>query len=338
EEQEALRAQARKIAAHGETLGRQEADLQRQDVTLRQQAIAMGEAQGRVAAQQEALHEQAAQLQTLRVLVERLQDAARAGEKTWQQASQDLAARQQAAIEATQAALEQIRQRLGVPGVQPSGLDRFYRDLEERFRGPFDLIKERQKRYLPVVARARAGSTSRPVLDLGCGRGEWLQILAENGLVARGIDRNKAVLASCRQLGLAVEAVDLFDYLEKLPDASVGAVTAFHVLEHLPFEQIMQLLHETARVLAAGGVGIFETPNPANLGVASYSFHFDPSHLTVLPGPLLQFMAEHQGLSHIEVEEIHPVARPDSGGPVHRLVSGPQDQVVIGWSERPEPR
>src|ERR1051325_1245992 len=151
-------------------------------------------------------------------------------------------------------------------------LDALYAALEDRFRGTRDEIKERFEVYLPYVKDLA------PVIDLGCGRGEWLEILSAAGIEARGVDTNLVQLEKCRARGLNVSEEDFLAHLQTLDDASVGAITGFHVVEHVPLKVLVTLLNEALRVMRPGGVVIFETPNPENVLVGRNYFYMDPTH------------------------------------------------------------
>ena len=112
-----------------------------------------------------------------------------------------------------------------------------YLAFEDAFRGPRNEIKERVSEYLPLVTGKRIGTPQMPVLDLGCGRGEWLEVLGENGLTALGVDSNETCAHEGQARGLDVRVADALRFLEELPEQSQGAVTAFHVVEHIPFER-----------------------------------------------------------------------------------------------------
>jgi O-antigen chain-terminating methyltransferase len=177
-------------------------------------------------------------------------------------------------------------------------LDRLYLSFEDQFRGTREDIKSRLQVYLPRVREiAREGA----VLDVGCGRGEWLELMRDEGLAARGVDVNRIMIEECRQRGLDVVEGDALAYLRQLPAASLAAVTGFHIIEHLPWDIFLTLLDETVRVLKPGGLAIFETPNPENLHVASCTFWSDPTHLKPLYPPTIQFMAEQRGLVNVEI-------------------------------------
>lgn len=114
-------------------------------------------------------------------------------------------------------------------------LDGFYAAFEDRFRGSREEITEKLKVYLPIIAEAQVGSQDSPILDVGCGRGEWLELLRESRYTARGIDINTVMIEQCLARELEVIESDIIAHLQSLPDASLGAVTGFHIIEHLPF-------------------------------------------------------------------------------------------------------
>ncbi|NSW92677.1 MAG: class I SAM-dependent methyltransferase, partial [Firmicutes bacterium] len=200
-----------------------------------------------------------------------------------------------------------------------------------------DDIKERQRIYLPYIREAKAGTEERFVLDLGCGRGEWLELLKEEGFIARGVDINAAMVSLCNNLGLEVVQSDVLQYLRDLPGESLGAVTGFHIIEHLPFEVLIQLLDETVRVLKPGGIAIFETPNPENIQVGSCNFYLDPTHKNPLPSSMLKFIAEARGLCRVSVLNLHPypesywLSGSELAERFNQLFYGPQDYAVVGW-------
>jgi len=218
-------------------------------------------------------------------------------------------------------------------------LDAFYALFEDQFRGTREEIHNRARVYLPIIKKANLGTKRKPILDLGCGRGEWLELLKEKRLLARGVDINRVFVEQGKQLGLEVVERDVFDYLKSLPNANVGVVTGFHLVEHLPFEILIQLLDETVRVLKPGGLAIFETPNPENVLVGSCNFYLDPTHFKPLPSPLMKFIAEARGLHRVEILNLNPPdasARIEEGGSqlasrFNQYFYGPQDYAIVGW-------
>ncbi len=185
-------------------------------------------------------------------------------------------------------------------------LDAFYTAFEDRFRGSRDDIYQRLKVYLPFIDEGNIGKPDSPILDLGCGRGEWLELLRESGYFAKGIDINQVSVQKCQTLQLNVIESDVISYLENLPDNTLGCVSGFHIIEHLPFPMLMKLFDETVRVLKPGGLAIFETPNPENTLVGSYSFYYDPTHLNPLPSATTKFMVQYCGLCRVKILNLHP--------------------------------
>jgi len=217
--------------------------------------------------------------------------------------------------------------------------DAFFAAFDERFRGTRTHIKERLRVYLPILREAEVGIESSPVLDLGCGRGEWLELLQDEGLRGIGVDRNRMLVEECRQAGLEVADDDMLTSLCRLPARSVGAVTGFQIVEHLPFDVLLTLFDEAIRVLQPGGVAIFETPNPQNVLVSTQEFYIDPSHYHPLPSVLLKFIAEVKGLHRVKVLYLHPFPETqrvqenglDVAKRFNDLFYGPRDYALIGW-------
>ena len=184
-------------------------------------------------------------------------------------------------------------------------LDSLYFSLEDVLRGTPEQIKEEVKVYLPVLQNAGISSD---ILDVGCGRGEWLQVLREEGLQARGIDTNRILVQQCKELSLDVEEREALSYLGSLSDGSLNAVTAFHFAEHLPLETLVKFLDESGRTLKPGGLIILETPNPENLLVGSCNFYLDPTHKNPIPIPTMKLLLEARGFRCEEVLKLHAVS------------------------------
>ncbi|MEC4868866.1 MAG: class I SAM-dependent methyltransferase, partial [Jaaginema sp. PMC 1078.18] len=184
--------------------------------------------------------------------------------------------------------------------------DAFYVAFEDRFRGNSEEIKKRLEVYLPILEKADL-STSELILDLGCGRGEWLELLQDKGYKAKGIDCNRVMVAECQGQNLDVQEADAIAHLQSLPSESLAAITGFHIIEHLPFPQLLQLFAEAIRVLKPGGISIFETPNPQNVMVGSKSFYLDPTHRNPLPSELTQFLLENTGFEPVDILPLNPV-------------------------------
>ncbi len=218
-------------------------------------------------------------------------------------------------------------------------LDAVYSALEDRFRGSREEIQQRNKHYLPHIKRAVANTGAASIVDIGCGRGEWLELLKEEGLRAIGVDTNLSMVARCRESGLEVIESSALKYLRSLPEGSLSAVTGFHIIEHLPVEQLMAVLDQVVRVLAPGGAVIFETPNPDNVLVGSNYFYLDPTHRHPLPSQFMEFCFEVRGLRQIQIMNLHPwdSARIQGDDPLiarfNELFYGPMDYAIVGWKK-----
>lgn len=173
----------------------------------------------------------------------------------------------------------------------------FYRAFEDRFRGTRELIKSRLTVYSPFITALLAAEGTATALDLGCGRGEWLEFVTEHGYQAHGIDLDDGMLQDCRERGLNVTTADAIEFLRAQPDASLLLVSGFHLAEHIPFASLQTLIAESLRVLQPGGLLILETPNPENISVGTSSFYMDPTHKNPLPPLLLQFVPEYAGFA-----------------------------------------
>ncbi len=173
-----------------------------------------------------------------------------------------------------------------------------YLSFEDRHRGSREEIRHRQRGYLDLF---RAG----PVLDVGCGRGEFLELCREAGLEARGVDLDPGMLASCREAGLAVEQADALGYLAGLPDGALGGVFCAQVIEHIPPEAFVALVGLAHAKLRPGGVLLCETPNPACLTVFSGAFYVDLTHIRPIHPEAARFVLEAAGFRDVEVRYVN---------------------------------
>ena len=182
-------------------------------------------------------------------------------------------------------------------------LDGLYASFEDQFRGPRDEVRQRLEVYIPFLKEA---AITDGVLDIGCGRGEWLQLLKSEGIEAQGVDHNRVFVEDCRRAGFTVTEQDGLAHLRSLPDESLNAVSIFHVAEHLPFKTLIKWIDEIVRVLKSGGMLIAETPNPENFMVGSCSFYADPTHRNPIPSQTLKFLFQSRGLENIDVLKLRP--------------------------------
>lgn len=184
--------------------------------------------------------------------------------------------------------------------------DNFYSTFTDRHRGSREMVKERlASGYLPFIESLKQLYADCQALDLGCGRGEWLELLKEHGFEPHGIDLDEGMLAACRERGFAVEKQDAIGAFASHADASLMIVSAFHLVEHIPFEALQTLVQEAMRVLRPGGLLILETPNPENILVSTSGFFLDPTHQRPIPLHLLAFLSEYYGFARTKVLRLH---------------------------------
>jgi len=179
-----------------------------------------------------------------------------------------------------------------------SGLD--YSRFAERFRGTDEEIRRNMEFYRPIFA----GKEN--VLDIGCGRGEFLDVMREAGVPARGIDLGEECIQQCRDQGLQAEVADLFPFLAAQPDEEFDGILSSQVVEHLPPDRLPEMIRLCATKLRRGGVLALETPNPECLAIFATYFYLDPTHTRPMPHQYLQFCMEEAGLTGIEVHRLNP--------------------------------
>jgi glycosyltransferase involved in cell wall biosynthesis/SAM-dependent methyltransferase len=177
----------------------------------------------------------------------------------------------------------------------PEPLDDVYTAFEDVFRGPQETIRERQRGYVEMLGSADW------VLDVGCGRGEFMDLLREHGVVSRGVDLNPGMVDLSRAKGHDVELGDALAYLRGLDHHAVPAIFAAQFIEHLPADSVVELLKLTAAKLQPGGIAIFETVNPNSAG-ALKAFWVDPTHHHPLFPEVLLAFARFAGFASGRVE------------------------------------
>lgn len=251
------------------------------------------------------------------------------------QLAHEVRLRQDAQIQLAQT-ISRLQLRADTAQAESSLFPAWYLALENQCRGEAADIEARLSHYLPHLDCAQVGQAEWPVLDLGCGRGEWLRLLARQQMAALGVDNNAAMLDEARQQGLQVVEADLITFLRTTDANSIGAVTAFQVVEHLPQNILLELFQQAWRVLRPGGVLLLETPNPENLQVAAYSFWLDPTHVRPIPAPLLAHSAAYFGFIDVHIERsnpwsdaLHLADTSDAARHLEKLLFSAQDYALI---------
>lgn len=177
-----------------------------------------------------------------------------------------------------------------------------------KMRGEEETIHQRQARYVHYL-RGREH-----VLDAGCGRGEFLALLREHGVVAYGVDTDENMVRQCRDKGLDARCEDVLDHLAGLPDGSLGGLAALQLIEHFGFPQLIQFFNLAGRKVGRDGVAVFETINPSCLTVFSGAFYADPSHKRPVHPEAARRMLEMVGFDNVQIDYINPVTDTDKLG------------------------
>ena len=177
-------------------------------------------------------------------------------------------------------------------------MDKFYKSFEDKFRGHRSEIKKRLLAYEPFLQILKQQDEKPAAADLGCGRGEWLEILKQNGFAARGCDVSDEMIKECEKNALETKNQGAIEFLSELEDSSLALVSAFQLAEHLEFSELCELIKQARRVLKDGGILILETPNPENLRVATLTFYLDVTHVKPIPPMLLEYLCEFEGFNN----------------------------------------
>jgi 2-polyprenyl-3-methyl-5-hydroxy-6-metoxy-1,4-benzoquinol methylase len=178
--------------------------------------------------------------------------------------------------------------------------DHQYFRFENRYRGFEAEIKERQEVYLPLF------KDSDNILDIGCGRGEFLTLLKENGKTASGIDLNEDMIHICQKNSLDAKLSDAFAHLKSLEDGSLGGIFAAHVIEHVGNDRLREFVQLCVNKLKSGGTLIYETPNPNSIVVSSTNFYLDLTHINPIHPETIQFVLDNCGIAESEIKFLSP--------------------------------
>ena len=176
-----------------------------------------------------------------------------------------------------------------------------YAQFEDEHRGSSGSVTERLSVYKSLLVEFKKNRPDARLIDLGCGRGEFLEITKELSIDSFGIDSNESMLASASKLGLKIESADALEYLTKQDNSSYDILTAFHLVEHFDSDYLVKVINEINRVLRPGGLTIIETPNPENIIVSTCNFYMDMTHVKPLPPQLLKFIFQNLQFNYINL-------------------------------------
>lgn len=221
-----------------------------------------------------------------------------------------------------------------------------YLAFENRFRGSEATIRDQQRSYVELF-----GDRPGPVVDLGCGRGEFLHLLVEAGIDAYGVDRHPDMIDLCREKELDARQADAVEHLASVRGRSLGGIFSAQMIEHLEMRDVPRFFDLAADALAPGGRLVIETINPESLFVFAAAFYVDLGHLRPLHPLTLRFLAEKTGFTDVHVlysspppPELRPAMLDTSGTKpldvviesvnenfrrLDQVVFGPQDYALI---------
>lgn len=200
----------------------------------------------------------------------------------------------------SKAALADVRRRVKAleAAEQPRQFEPFFSNsrFEESFRGTRE---ELLKRYRDLAIRFHRCA---PVLDIGCGRGEFLELLADEGIPGRGVELDPLLVEECKARGFDVEHADGLDVLRRLEDGTLGGISLIQVIEHLTPQQTVELVLLARDKLRAKGQMIIETVNPQSLYVYAHAFYLDPTHTQPVHPAYLAFLVQEAGFTSVEID------------------------------------
>ncbi len=198
-----------------------------------------------------------------------------------------------------------------------------YLGFEDQFRGSQEDIRDRLSEYLPIFAN------SSNVLDIGCGRGEFLDLLREKGISSSGVDSNHAMIKTCKEKNLDATGADALDYLRALPNGSLGGLLATQVVEHLPPSYLMTLLDVAFLKLRSGAPIVLETINPACWFAFFESYIRDITHVRPLHPDTLKYLLVATGFHSVEIRYRAPYPDYDKLQPIKASNMVPLEEDLV---------
>ena len=212
----------------------------------------------------------------------------------------------------------------------------FYFEFENKFRGSREIISDRLSMYDQLLDRIFKKNISHKAIDIGCGRGEWLQKMQNRVSECIGIESDKEMVEKCNQLGLDVIHGDAIDILSTFSKSSVDVITIFHVIEHLDRHQIHRLINRCQHVLKDNGVLLIETPSIDSILVSTNTFYLDPTHINHINPDYISFFLERNGFNKVKHYFINggPLQR-DNSMKITRILNGvAQDLFILATNSK----
>lgn len=210
-------------------------------------------------------------------------------------------------LDRTENELESIRATLARLEGTTNLSDLQYRSFEERFRGDFQDVLRRHEVYRPWLTELAHQHSGGSVFEIGPGRGEMARLISQLGFKWRGVDANVSQVAVLKSKGFDARSGEGWNLLADEPEESLAAIIALHVIEHVPFQKVIQLFQLAATRLEPGGLLLLETPNWRSMH-AALNFYLDPTHLRPVDGRLLEFIAAEHGFTVLLCQGVEPLA------------------------------
>jgi len=214
-----------------------------------------------------------------------------------------------------------------------------YLEFENKFRGNEEEIKKRLEKYIPFIQKAKIHSKSELVLDIGSGRGEFLELLTDHKIHNTGIETNYTMYEFNKSRNHNIINKDANAHLLSIEDESLLGITAFQVIEHLSPGYLLNFLKLSFQKISHDGLVIFETVNPMSFYSFSH-FWYDFSHRKPIPSDVLKFFVEEAGFKDVEIifssnvqEHIALKETDENMKKLNQILFGPQDYAVVGWKK-----